>query len=75
MNFIAEQERNHNAPSSTMLSTTVGSSVGFLALAWRRAGPGVLDPRSACKVMFEQRADKKEEGLYEGLSCPTLCDS
>jgi len=39
VNFIAEQERNHNAPSSTMLSTT---------------------------VMFEQRADKKEEGLYEG---------
>eukprot|EP00439_Symbiodinium_sp_Y106_P043908 s1454_g5.t1 len=39
VNFIAEQERNHNAPSSTMLSTT---------------------------VMYEQRADKKEEGLYEG---------
>ncbi|CAE7888761.1 unnamed protein product, partial [Symbiodinium necroappetens] len=39
VNFISEQERNHNAPSSTMLSTT---------------------------VMYEQRADKKEEGLYEG---------
>ncbi|CAE7840052.1 unnamed protein product [Symbiodinium sp. CCMP2592] len=39
--FISEQqaERNRNAPSSTMLSTT---------------------------VMYEQRADKKEEGLYEG---------
>ena len=33
-------------------------------------GPGV--PRSACEVMYEQRADKKEEGLYEGQSCRCL---